>query len=167
MLLSRSNKRANVLAKTGMWPQATFGYEAVGYSPTMLKNINSQMALAVSNSTKGKCPITSIALALGDANLPEMKSRIQLFRMWQWVVRNEKDKIQLAKAWVDCRCLLEANPNPWSIVKAPMGAVIQTPIGIGWYPVGPRIWKSPELTTWTWPDIGQFSIQGLLHDIEN
>ena len=61
--LSRKNKRAKALYGTGVLPSATYGAEAVGYSPTMTKQLRTMAADCMGCAKYARCPITAIAIA--------------------------------------------------------------------------------------------------------
>ena len=59
--LSRKNKRAKALYGTGVLPVATYGAEAVGYSPSMVKQLRTMAADCMGSAKYGGCSITAIA----------------------------------------------------------------------------------------------------------
>ena len=63
--LARKNKRAKALYGTGVLPAATYGAEAVGYSPSMTKQLRTMAADCMGSAKYGRCTITAIAIAKG------------------------------------------------------------------------------------------------------
>ena len=80
--LSRKNKRAKALYGTGVLPVATSGAEAVGYSPSMVKQLRTMAADATGIANKGRCPITALAIAKGIEWDPYVRGPVRLIPEW-------------------------------------------------------------------------------------
>ena len=65
--LARKSKKAKALYGTGVLPAATYGAEAVGYSPSMIKQLRTMAADCMGSAKHGRCPITAIAIGKGIA----------------------------------------------------------------------------------------------------
>ena len=63
--LNKKNKKARALYTTGVYPQAVYGMEGVGYSPWAIRTIRAMAADSMGCSKRGRCPITAIAVAKG------------------------------------------------------------------------------------------------------
>ena len=64
--LSRKDERAKkALYGTGVLPAATYGVEAVGYSPSMIKQLRTMAADCMGSANYGRYPITAIAITKG------------------------------------------------------------------------------------------------------
>ena len=79
--LSRKNKRSKALSGTGVLPAATYGAEAVGYSPSMVKQLRTKAADCMGSAKSGRCPITAIAIAKGPEWDPEVRGPTNLINV--------------------------------------------------------------------------------------
>ena len=102
-MLVRFNKKATVLVKTGAMPQATYGHEAIGCSPSMMAQLVRTMGMACVNNAKGKCLHTVLALHLGMPNHPRVKCRIDMIGMWFYLLRMATDLVAVSRAWCALR----------------------------------------------------------------
>ena len=80
--LTSKSKRAQALYGTGVLPQATYGAESVGYSPTMITELRTMAADATGTAKKGRCPITAIAVAKGIEWDPYVRGPVTLIQEW-------------------------------------------------------------------------------------
>ena len=96
--LSRKNKKAKALYGTGVLPTATYGIEAVGYSPSMVKQLRTMAADSMGCTKYGMCPITAIAIAKGPEWDPEVRGPTRLLMEWCRLVPQVPPET-LVKAW--------------------------------------------------------------------
>ena len=80
--LSRKNKRAKALYGTGVLPAATYGAEAVGYSPNMVRQLRTMAADCMGSAKYGRCPTTAISIAKGPEWDPEVRGPTRLMLEW-------------------------------------------------------------------------------------
>ena len=80
--LSRKNKKAKALYGTGVLPTATYGAEAVGYSPSTINQLRTIVADCMGCAKYGRCPITAIAIAKGPEWDPEVRGPTRLIMKW-------------------------------------------------------------------------------------
>ena len=80
--LARKNKKAKALYGTGVVPTATYGAEAVDYSPTMIKQLRTMGADSMGSAKYGRCPISAIAIAKGPEWDPEVRGPTRLIMEW-------------------------------------------------------------------------------------
>ena len=115
---------------------------AVGYAPSTLRSMSAQFAAAATNDTRGRCPHITLLLTLGEPNHPAVKTRKELFHIWQYLARRHTDKVQLSRAWITARTALQTTDTTkeglegyWAKVNGPMGATIGTLLDLKWQPV--------------------------------
>ena len=65
-----------------MLPAATYGAEAVGFSPSMVKQLRTMAADCMGCAKYGRCPITAIAIAKGPEWDPEVRGPTRLIMEW-------------------------------------------------------------------------------------
>ena len=107
---------------TGVYPQATYGMEGVGYCPWAIRTLRTMAAGSMGCSKKGRCPITAIVVAKGIEWDPDARGPTQLIKQWAaFFPRIEPGA--LTEAWANMKDNLEAaGAKPWARVKGPMGA---------------------------------------------
>ena len=80
--LNKENKDARALYTKGVYPQASYGMEGVGYSPWAIRTIRAMAADSMGCSKRGRCPITAIAVAKGLEWDPYVRGQVQLIKEW-------------------------------------------------------------------------------------
>ena len=80
--LTTKDKRAQALYGTGVLPQATYGAETTGYSPTFVSELRTMAADATGTAHKGRCPYTAIAIAKGMEWDPYVRGPVTLIQEW-------------------------------------------------------------------------------------
>ena len=129
--LTSKDKRAKALYGTGVLPQATYGAETTGYSPTFVTELRTMAADATGTSHKGRCPYTAIAVAKGMEWDPYVRGPVSLIQEWCRVA----PKVHLPtlqRAWTAMEQQLTNASNPWQKVKGPMGAAYMHLKEMGW-----------------------------------
>ena len=133
--LNNKNKKARALYTTGVYPQAVYGMEGVGYSPWSIKTIRSMAADSMGCSKRGRCPITAIAVAKGLEWDPYVRGPIQLIKEWAAIFPKIEPRA-LAEAWVKMEDHVEApKGKAWARVRGPMGATHMHLEEMGWAPL--------------------------------
>ena len=147
--LGKVTKKASRLFNTGALPQATYGKEAAGASPTAIDKLRALAANAASSQCGGQCATTIIHLVLGEHNDPGIKCITDQISMWFNLLENQ-DMIKVTKAWWKMKERINHIANPWKAIAGPLGATIGTLYHIGWDPISPMKWRDTEGTTWIW-----------------
>ena len=139
--LRGTNARAGKLVNTGAMPQATYGKEAGGLTPSVIKHLGTYAAQAVSTSTRGQCPTTLIWMSIGIHYDPMIKAIIDQAKTWLWLwytVLNEQDDrirkdfwAKVHHAWNKAKEQIilpgvdGAQPEvKYNMVHGPMGSII-------------------------------------------
>ncbi len=78
--LVKVQKEAKSLARTGFKPQATWGLEAQGLAPTVLRRLRAQVAGMSGCKHPGGCATTAIRLSYDEDADPFIHGRLQLLR---------------------------------------------------------------------------------------
>ena len=157
--LSRKNKRAKALYGTGVLPSATYGAEAVGYSPTMIKQLRTMAADCMGSAKYGRCPITAIAIAKGPEWDPEVRGPTRLIMEW-CRLKHLVPPNTLTEAWIKMEEHI-AGGNQWAKVVGPMSAAYMHLKEMGWlvetndvgHIIGVidqqgKIWRPNDAVTW-------------------
>ena len=148
-ILNRIDQRAGRLYNTGALPQASYGKEAMGVSPSQLQSLRALAADSVSSATKGQCTTTLIWVALGQENDPATKVVLDQVRAWFSVVEGA-DMEQVSRAWWSQKLTFTKSGNPWGTVKGPMGAVIATLRQVDWLGITPFKWVGHDGSEWAY-----------------
>ena len=109
--LLRKNKKAKALYGTGVVPTATYGIKAVGYKPSMVKQLRTMAADSMGCAKYGRCPITAIAIAKGPEWDPEVRGPTRLIMEWCRLVPQVSPET-LVNAWAKMEHHLEGG-NIW------------------------------------------------------
>ena len=128
--LSRKNKKAKALYGTGVLPSATYGAEAVGYSPTMIKQLRTMAADCMGCAKYGRFPITAIAIAKGPEWDPEVRGPTRLIMEWCRIMHLVPPDT-LTEAWIRMEEHIEGG-NQWAKVVGPMSAAYMHLKEMGW-----------------------------------
>ena len=80
--LTSKDKKAQALFGTGVLPQATYGAETVGYSPTFVGKLRTLAADATGPANKGRCPITATPVAKRLEWDPYGRGPVSLIQEW-------------------------------------------------------------------------------------
>ena len=119
-ILHAMNKKAGKLYNTGASPQATYGKEGCGVSPSMMQDLRALAAETVSSKVKGQCATTRIHIHLGQANDPSIKSLLDQVNTWL-DIRQVADPIKVTKACWKCKQNFDNATNKWNTITGPMG----------------------------------------------
>ena len=142
-------KTTKALVRTGAWPQAKWGAEALGMAPSTLKAIRGRMATAGGHVKQGGCTTTALALEGDEDKDPAVSVHIDILLMWMSVSRELKSmKKAVETVWEKWRTRLQNGKSRWNKVTGHMAAVVATLLQIEWEPLGPWKWRSPDGQTW-------------------
>ena len=158
--LAKISRKAITLYKTGFFPQASYGIEAIGLSPTRAAELRATASQAVGPGYRGGCPITTIAITVGIQEDPRFKSTTLLVNEYFNTYAEQIGKAEHTpnKNYPECQCTqcilqkvwprvladLYISPIPWSKVRGPLGALMLTLREFGIEVPGPTHWITPK-----------------------
>ena len=152
-ILVKVDHRAKSAALTNVDKAQTYGYTAVGASPTAIKGCTKNMAKAAGIGRHGSCTTTAIAWAYRNQPSRHCRSadpRIVMplgqVRTWMrlWKGGGDLIKDQIRQVWKIGLRRMADEPTRWLRVTGPMTATIATMMDIGWAPVLPNKWLNPD-----------------------
>ena len=80
--LTNKDKRAQALLWHRVLPQASYGAETTGYSPTLFQELRTMAADSTGTARIGRCPIIAIATANGLEWDPYVRGPVGLIQEW-------------------------------------------------------------------------------------
>ena len=113
-----------------MLTSATYGAEAVGFSPTMIKQLRTMAADCMGSAKYGRCPITAIAIAKGPEWDPEVRGPTRLIMEWCRLMHLVPPDT-LTEAWIKMEEHIQGG-NQWAKVVGPMSAAYMHLKEMGW-----------------------------------
>ena len=146
--LTRVTKKAKKLANTGARPQLTWGHQAKGVAPTMIRKIKAALGHATGARRRGVCTTTAIMLDQEVGKDPEVFLRVELLVTWLEAMCAMKGRMFSVK-WVWKRLTERLRvKSRWSRVSGHMAAVIATLLDISWKPLEPLKWEDSQGDIW-------------------
>ena len=144
--LGRWCKKASKLYNTNIWPAASYGIAAYGAPPGVVRQLRSDAAICTS-SKSGACTTTSIAIGLPHGSDPAVALRVEVMRCWiDFWASNPHLHEKLSRTWMKLVPKLASKVTRWRQVGGPVGAAVATLYDLGWRPVAPNGWISPDGT---------------------
>ena len=156
--LVKLDKAARRLSTSGALPQAFWGSEVIGISPTSLRAFRSLFASTSGINQASRCATTAIRIALNtdpavDYLLRAVKSMLRALRL----VLRSKLAPKLRTAWANAHeavvgqeavaphtLSLAPPPAPrWGVVAGPVAAFIASLTPYGWKVPNPQRWIAP------------------------
>ena len=145
--LARTCARARALHHQAQ-PQATWGQEVMGLSPTMLQALRRDALRATGMKTKGMCTTMALAAVFGWRRDPAITTVLAQVAAWIGAWRcDERLREEVRAAWPRILFGLSGT-RPWATVKGPAAALVLTLRRYGWEAVGPDHWVDPRGTHW-------------------
>ena len=185
MQLARTTRRARKLYRSGVYPQATWGHEAVGFSPTQAKSLRRMCSASTGIKSGGKCSTTAIFVGFGHRNDPVQiavkETMCEYFDLLQ-TVNTSWLRAHLDLAWKAAVDRVSPKPQPslpfsFDSAKVSMLPDIKKVCGIisnvvfilltyGWKPVTFAKWIDTFDTTWYFPATG-FPRQHVIYALQD
>ena len=138
----KTQRNANILARTGYQPQATWGHAAQGLAPTALRRLRAQVAGMSGCKYPGGCASTAIRLTYSEDMDPFIFGRLQLFKEWLFLVRAMGAQMRaVTRAWARTVATLRGAPRPWQRVMGTISAVVASLLELGWDPQSLVVWQ--------------------------
>jgi len=132
--LARKSRNAAKLFRTGVYPQATYGHQVTGLSPTQVRSLRTEAARATGRMKPGRCTTTLIQFIHGDHWNPAIRIRQEVLtayiNFWQ-----EHQDIQgpIDTLWEQ----YVHTPPTWRNVTGPIGIAFMTVASLGLTPLTP------------------------------
>ena len=141
-LMKNHCKGARRLITTGVMPQALWGHQCMGMSPTMRIGLKRRLAVDSGARVNGGCTSTAVQLQLNIDQDPEVAVPLQLIASYlSFAPTLSKQTLLLKQFWSDKFAQLDT-PHRWKIVSSQIEAVIATLLDAGWKPMCPWAWKT-------------------------
>ena len=107
-ILNRKLHKAAKLCNSGAMPQALYGFEAFGLSPSSTKKVTAVAHQSVvANGRHGRCDVADIALSLGFKYHPYSCCKLRQLESWfQLLGSTMVDKADMARAFTTIRVTL-------------------------------------------------------------
>lgn len=135
------DRRAQLLATTGVQPMQAYGSAALGTPITNASHMRSNMAVAIYRGRAQPCPASLIHAQLGPRNDPALRIALAAIESWIYLWTNASPSTQrlLRSAWL--QCLQDSNYQPDSL--RPIGPITGTMHWLHyaqWKPALPELW---------------------------
>ena len=144
--LRRSAKLSKIsqsLWSMGALPQAVYGHQIYGVSPSSIRTLRRQAGQAIAGTGSGRCLTTLLAMHLGTKD-PGLELRRQLVLEFCIVWKSSPElHDRIRAAWRHLTPRLWPSKFRWARVKGPISAVIATLYEAGWTPAYPDAWRRP------------------------
>ena len=149
-VISNITTKSRRLFRTGVVPQASWGQEAKGLAPTVVRGFRTKSGKGTGARKSGGCLTTSLATAFGPENDPAQTFTISLLTVWCKLWASEPQwQAAIKEVWNRVKTRLQAKHlGRWNGVTGHIGAVIATLLDLGWDPASPATWKDPEGQEW-------------------
>ncbi len=149
-VLTKFCPRAKVLYLTGVRPQQQYGIGVMGAAPSQRSMARRAAAVCLGNAGWRPCLASLLKLKGSDRHDPEVELMVQQIALWLdlWWRASSQERHDITEAWRIKRDVLGARPavGRWRIVAGPMSATIATLLELGWYPIQPNHWLTPDKT---------------------
>ena len=151
-------RSARRLVGTGSLPQALWGHQSIGVSPTVVSRLRTMCAAASGMTQRGRCCTTAIALAFPEFGDPSVK--IAAGQVDSWLKLWHRLPELRAKSTCVWRGLVggivHGSNVSWNKVSGPVSATIATLAQYGWsFPV-PDVWVDPQGCRWLLADVAAY-----------
>ena len=154
-ILVRRVRSARKLVGTGSLPQALWGHQAIGVSPTVVSGLRTMCAAASGMTQRGRCCTTAIALAFSEYGDPSVK--IAAGQVDSWLKLWHRLPGLRAKSRCVWRGLVDnivhESSVSWNKVSGPVSATIATLAQYGWGCPVPDVWVDPQGCRWLLSDV--------------
>ena len=169
--VSAVTRSARKLFTSGSYPQALWGHQCVGVSPSQLRELRRMAASTTGISIRSQRCLTSCLFVCfgrrGDPGHQILKENVMLWSQLMPIFYN-KSHLDLAVAWSSAKQSVVQGPTPhytsdvlgvklrWRNVTGPISNIVATLYSIGWNPVSFSSWHAPNGDVWNLPTtIGQ------------
>ena len=145
--MARVSHRARSLYHQAQ-PQATWGQEVMGLSPSMLQARRRCAIRSTGLNTTGMSTTNTLACVHGWRKDPA--STTLLSQVVAWVEAWRADprlRREVRDAWPTVVAAVEG-PRPWTRVKGPAAALVLTMRRYGWEAIAPDVWVDPRGSHW-------------------
>ena len=142
----KASLKASKLTRVGAIPMATYGMEAQGAAPSMVKRLRSALVASVQAVGGRACTTSSLWWRLGAKYDPavftctkQLNVFIKLFKK-----AGGKKRRKMMNMWEDVAPVLASSPRRWAMVSGPIRAAIATMLDQDWDVFDFRRWVSPR-----------------------
>ena len=135
------DKRAVILATTGVQPMQAYGSSAVGTTYLTAARMRSNLVSAVYGRKAQPCPTSLIHAQLRPQNDPVIRIATKAINDWAFLWRNAKPSTRalLRTAWTQCLHEHQGHTNNLPLV-GPITGTIAWITFVGWKPALPNTW---------------------------
>lgn len=155
--IAKIRHKARRMAVTGVATAQRYGHTAIGMSKTNVEACKRNVAQATGCMTAGACATTVLnwcfrhSKATNQNADPRISMPIEQIEAWMriWRTTRNKEKPSIFKLWKMVHKTLKNVKGRWHHVNGPMPATIATMIDLGWDPIHPFKWLTPDRTRQT------------------
>ena len=145
--MARASHRARALYHQAQ-PQATWGQEVMGLSPTMLQALRRSAVRATGLNIVGMSTTATLACVHGWRKDPASTTALSQIVAWVDVWRADpRLRREVQEAWPSILAYLEGT-RPWTRAKGPAAALVLMMRSYGWEVVAPDLWIDPRGGRW-------------------
>ncbi len=152
--LARKIRRGSHFYSTSIYPTSTYGHQAFGTPPSVLRRIRAEAAQATGYDFPGQCTTTIVQLFYGDRD-PAIRLRVEIVSEWlRFWYHHPALRLSLVRSWLVLRDRLVGLPanRRWYHVRGHISATIATLLDLNWQPKAPSLWFDQEGFGWKMSD---------------
>ncbi len=147
--LASANGGAQRLYKTGADPQQAYEAEVHGAAPPQVSRMRQNARVCVVLAGTHSCTTTLLAWRLGPRCDPAVVAPVRQTKLWQrlWHSSTPSEKRDITKAWQRGHPRVLLQGVKWGRVSGPLQATVAALGQLGWAPVAPNRWLTPDRAT--------------------
>ena len=160
--LAKVTRRARKLFTSGVYPQATWGHECIGFSPTQSKALRRMCANSTGVASAGRCCTTTIFVSFGRRGGPLQRAMKETITEWFELLLLLDTPLLIAQlnfAWAKAKTIIvdqticKSKPKI-SKVYGVITNVLYLLYLYGWVPHRYNVWSAPNGEQWSFPATG-------------
>jgi len=138
--IARKTKNAAKLFRTGVYPQATYGHQVTGLSPSQIRSLRTEAARSTGRMKPGRCTTTLIQFIHGGRWDPAVRVRQEVLIVYINFWQEHRDiQLPMGALWTQ----YIKTPPTWHNVTGVIGIVYLTVISLGLQACTPWCWFDP------------------------
>ncbi len=147
--LASANGGAQRLFKSGTDPQQAYEAKVHGAAPPQISRMRRNARACVVPAGAHACSATLLAWRLGPRSDPAVTAPVRQVRLWQrlWHSSSGAERREIAKAWRRAHPRMLLHGVKWGCSSGPLQATFATLGQLGWAPVAPNRWLTPDRQT--------------------
>ncbi len=147
--LVKANGGAKKLLKSGVAPQQSYEDCVHGASPPQVKAMRRNACMCVKPAGAQPCSASLLAWRIEGADDPAVSAPRRQIQLWRriWSTTKGGERAAVRKAWRTAHPKILLGKVNWGAASGPMQATIATLGQLGWSPVSPSRWLSPDKST--------------------